>query len=174
MTKEGLIKRLQNPIPHYTMESLKRLASNNNIEVERNITKLELIGILQDANLITKTPGVVDSNIGVRFIGTSIPMIRRQKKPISAREDLMNYIEKLPNKLKYASMSKTTKLVKELQKKMEKAKEENDRLFEGRETDVALKGFTEKYTINGIDGCDGDSFFNSAEDSITKVMRESR
>ena len=101
-------------------------------------------------------------------------MIRRPKNPISAREDLMNYIEKLPNKLKYASMSKTTKLVKELQKKMEKAKEENNRLSEGRETDSALKGFTEKYTINGIGGYDGDSFFNSAEDSITKVMRESR
>ena len=78
MTKEGIIKRLQNPIPHYTMESLKRLASNNNIEVGRNITKLELIGILQDANLITRTPGVVDSNIGVRFIDTSLPMIRKQ------------------------------------------------------------------------------------------------
>ena len=174
MTKEGIIKRLQNPITHYTMESLKRLASNNNIEVGRNITKLELVGILQDANLITRTPGVVDSNIGVRFIDTSLPMIRRQKTPTSAREDLMNYIEKLPNKLKYASMSKTTKFVKELQKKMEKAKEERDRLFEARETDSALRCFTKKYTINGIDGYDGDSFCNSAEDSITKVMRENR
>ena len=67
MTKEGIIKRLQNPVPQYTIESLKRLASNNNIEVGRNITKLELIGLLQDANLITRTPGVVDSNIGVKI-----------------------------------------------------------------------------------------------------------
>ena len=71
----------------------------------------------------------------------------------------MNYIEKLPNKLKYAPMSKTTKLVKELQKKMEKANEEHDRLFEAIETDSALRNFTKAYTINGIDGYDGESLF---------------
>ena len=173
MTKEGIIKRLKNPIPH-TIESLQRLASNNNIEVGRNITKLELIGLLQDANLITRTPGVVDSNIGVRFIDTSLPMIRKQKRPVSAREELMSYLEKLRNKLKYASKSKTTKLLAELQRKMENAKEEHNRLFEAKETNSALRGFTKTYTINGIDGYDGDSFFNSAEDSITKVLRENR
>ena len=142
MTKEGIIKRLKNPIPHYTIESLKGLASNNNIEVGRNITKLELIGLSQDANLITRTPGVVDSNIGVRFIDTSLPMIRKQKTPISAREELMSYLEKLTNKLKYASKSKTTKLLAELQRKIENAKEEHNRLFEAKETNSALRGFT--------------------------------
>ena len=81
-------------------------------------------------------------------------------------------MEKLPNKLKYASMSKKTKLVKELVKKMEKAKEEHDKLFEAIESDSALGNFTKTYTINGIDGYDEDSFLNNAEDSITKVMKE--
>ena len=155
MTKEGIIKRLKNPIPHYTIESLKRVASNNNIEVGRNITKLELIGLLQDANLITRTPGVVDSNIGVRFTYTSLPTIRKRKTPISAREELMNYREKLPNKLKYASKSKTTKLLAELQRKIENAEKECTRLFKAKETNSALRGFTKTYTINGYDG---DSF----------------
>ena len=98
----------------------------------------------------------------------------------------MNYLEKLPNKLKYASMSKTAKLIEEFQKKMKKVKEEHDKLFEAIETDSALRDFTKVYTINGlngidgidcincIDGYNGDSFFNSAEDSITKVLRENR
>ena len=122
--------------------------------------------------MITRTPGVVDSNIGVRFIDTSLPMIRKNKKtPISAWEDVMNYIEKLPNKLKYASMSKTIKLIKELQNKMKKAKEEHDKLFEAIETESALRNCTKAYTINGIDG---ESFLNNAEDSITKILRENR
>ena len=174
MTKEGIIKTLKNPKPHYTIESLKKVASNNNIEVGRNITKLELIGLLQDANLITRTPGVVDSNIGVRFTDTSLPTIRKRKTPISAREELMNYREKLPNKLKYASKSKTTKLLAELQRKIENAEKERTRLFEAKETNSALRGFTKTYTINGIDGYDGDSFLNNAEDTITKVIRKNR
>ena len=95
----------------------------------------------------------------------------------------MNYLETLPSKLKYASMSKTAKLIEEAQKKLEKAKEEHDKLFEAIESDSALRGFTKVYTITGlngidgincIDGYNGDSFCNSAEDSITKVLRENR
>ena len=98
MTKKDIIKRIETPTPaHYTTESLKKLAENNNIPVRRNIKKPDLFRILQDANLITRTPGVVDSNIGVRFIDTSLPMIKKETTPISAREDLINYIEKLPN-----------------------------------------------------------------------------
>ena len=83
-------------------------------------------------------------------------------------------MEKLQNKLKYASMSRTLKLAKELLKKMEKAKEEHDKLFEAIESDSALRDFTKVYTINGIDGYDGESFLYNAEDSITKVLRENR
>ena len=188
MTKKDIINRIVNPAPtHCTIESLKRVAENNNMNVGRNIKKPDLIRILQDANLFTKTPGVVvDSIKGVRFTDTPLPIIRKQKTPISAWEDLMNYLEKLPNKLKYTSMSKTAKLIEELQKKMKKAKEEHDKLFEPIESDSALRDFTKAYTINGlngidgidcincIDGYNGDKFFNSAEDSITKVLRENR
>ena len=57
MTKENIINRLRNPIPHYTIESLKKVAENDNIEVERNVRKPDLIRILPNANLIsTITP----------------------------------------------------------------------------------------------------------------------
>ena len=52
MTNEAIIKRLENPTNYYTVESLKRLARTNNIDVRRNISKPELINILGERNLI--------------------------------------------------------------------------------------------------------------------------
>ena len=46
MTNKAIIQRLENPTDYYTVESLKRLARNNNIDVKRNIKKEELINIL--------------------------------------------------------------------------------------------------------------------------------
>ena len=58
---------------------------------------------------------------------------------------------------------------------MEKrAKEEHDRLLEARETESALRYFAKVYTINGIEGYDGRTFLNDAENSITRVLRENR
>ena len=56
MTNRAIITRLENPTDYYSIESLKRLARNNNIEIKRNIKKPELINILGDRNLITTTP----------------------------------------------------------------------------------------------------------------------
>ena len=56
MTDKAIIQRLENPTNYYTIESLKRLARNNNIDVRRNISKPDLINILGDRNLITTTP----------------------------------------------------------------------------------------------------------------------
>ena len=66
MTDKAIIQRLENPTAYYTVESLKRLARNNNIEVRRNISKPELINILGDRDLITTTPiKAQDSNLWV-------------------------------------------------------------------------------------------------------------
>ena len=102
MTKENIINRLRNPIPHYTIESLKRVAVNNNIEVGRKIKKPDLIKILQNANLIpTTTPdtvAVVDSNIGVKFSDAPLALIKSIKqRTTNAREDLMNYRKYIKN-----------------------------------------------------------------------------
>ena len=43
MTNREIIQRLENPTNYYTVESLKRLARSNNIDVRRNISKPELI-----------------------------------------------------------------------------------------------------------------------------------
>ena len=60
MTKESIITRLKNPTQYYTIEGLKKVAASNNIEVDRNIRKPDLIRILENANLITSTPDTVE------------------------------------------------------------------------------------------------------------------
>ena len=67
MTNREIIQRLENPTDYYTVESLKRLARSNNIDVRRNISKPELIKILGERNLITTTPITAqESNLGFK------------------------------------------------------------------------------------------------------------
>ena len=178
MTKENIINRLRNPIPHYTIENLKRVAVNNNIEVGRNIKKPDLIKILQNANLIPiTTPGVVvDSNIGVKFSDVPLALIKSIKqRTTNAREELINYRKYIKNlKVEFITSRRFKQIQKTLEEKERRAKEEHDRLFEARETESALRYFAKVYTINGIEGYDGRTFLNDAENSITRVLRENR
>ena len=140
MTKENIINRLRNPIPHYTIESLKRVAVNDNIEVGSNIKKPDLINILQNANLIpTTTPDtVVDSNIGVKFSGAPLAIIQSIKRGTTyAREDLKDYIKYIKNlKVGFITSRRLKQIQKTLEEKERRAKEEQDRLFELRKLKV--------------------------------------
>ena len=65
MTNREIIERLEDPTKYYTVESLKRLARNNNIQIPRNISKPDLINVLGERNLITTTPITSqESNLG--------------------------------------------------------------------------------------------------------------
>ena len=90
MTDNAIIERLENPTKYYTIESLKRLARSNNINVRRNISKPDLINILGERNLITTTPiQAQESNLWVEF--KNIPEeLRRvvKKKAQNAMEEL--------------------------------------------------------------------------------------
>ena len=179
MPRKDIIKRIETPTAHYTIENLKRLDEDNNIQVERNIKKPDLIRIFQNANLITTTPDtVVDSNIGVRkFSDTPLELIKsiKQKIPISARKDLENYRKYIKSiKVEYLTSRRLKQIQKTLEAKEKRAKEEHDRLFEAKETESALGNFTKVYAIDGIDGYDGGTFLNDAKDSITRVLRENR
>ena len=46
MPRTDIIQRIQNPIPHYTIEGLKRLAKVNNVPIRRGVNKTELLNIL--------------------------------------------------------------------------------------------------------------------------------
>ena len=135
MTNKEIITRLENPTEHYTIQALKRLARDNNINVRRTISKPELINILGERNLITTTPITAqESNLGVMVSNVPMELIRvAKKKARNAREDLINYKNYIKNlKTAYISSSRLKKLTKTLEKKERQAKEEHERIFTPR------------------------------------------
>ena len=99
MTDKSIIQRLENPTKYYTVESLKRLARSNNIDVRRNISKPDLINILGERNLITTTPiQAQESNLWVEF--KNIPEALRRvakKKARNAKEAVADFKEYIKN-----------------------------------------------------------------------------
>ena len=174
MTKKGIITRLENPTKYYTIESLRKVAEDNNIAIARNIIKPDLIKILEDRNLITSTPITVEeSNLGVMYSDVPIELIRAAiKKARNAREALFNYRNYIKN-LKTESLTsrRLKQILKTLKKRERKAKEEHDRIFTIREGISALKEFAKVYTIDGSDVFDGKTFLHEARGSITGKLR---
>ena len=151
MTNKAIIQRLENPTNYYTVESLKRLARSNNIDVRRNISKPELINILGERNLITTTPITAqESNLGVLASNVPIEIIRKAKKKAqSAKEALENFKEYIKNLKSYnISADRLKKLSKQLERKEKKAKEEKDRIFTPTREASAFKNYTNQYVMN--------------------------
>ena len=151
MTNRAIIQRLENPTNYYTVESLKRLARSNNIDVRRNISKPELINILGERNLITTTPITAqESNLGVLASNVPIEIIRKAKKKAqSAKEALEIFKEYIKNLKSYnISSDRFKKLTKQLERKEKKAKEEKDRIFTPTREASAFKTYTNQYVMN--------------------------
>ena len=177
MTNKAIITRLENPTDYYTVESLKRLARNNNIEVRRNISKPELINILGERNLITTTPITAqESNLGVRVSNVPIELIQVvKKKARNAREALINYKNYIKNlKTGYISSSRLKKLTKTLEKKEREAKEEHDKIFTFRQEISAFDNYINQYVIDGSDIYDGLSFLREAKRSMINLLDSNR
>ena len=177
MTNRAIITRLENPTDYYTVESLKRLARNNNIEVRRNISKPELINILGERNLITTTPITAqESNLGVRVSNVPIELIQAvKKKARNAREALINYKNYIRNlKTNYITSSRLKKITKTLEKKERQAKEEHDKIFTFRQETSAFNNYINQYVIDGSDIYDGLSFLREAKNSLINVLDSNR
>ena len=178
MTNRAIIQRLENPTNYYTVESLKRLARNNNIDVRRNISKPELINILGQRNLITTTPITAqESNLGVAASNVPIELIRKAKKKAqSAKEALENFKEYIKNLKSYnISADRFKKLTKQLERKEKKAKEEHDRIFTPTREASAFKNYTTQYVIyNTIKGYPPLEFLEHAKPAIINIFNSNR
>ena len=177
MTNKDIIRKLENPTDYYTVESLKRLARNNNIEVARNISKPDLIRILGERDLITTTPVTAqESNLGIRASNVPIELIKLvKKKARNARESLINFKNFMKNlKTDYITSSRLKKLTKTLETRERKAREEHDKIFTFRKELSAFNNFTDQYVIDGSDVYDGKSFLMEARDSIINVLEMNR
>ena len=178
MTNKAIIQRLENPTDYYTVESLKRLARNNNIDVRRNISKPDLIKILEERNLITTTPiRAQESNLGVLASNVPIELIRKAKKKAqSAHEALENFKEYIKNLKSYnISADRLKKLTKQLERKEKKAKEEKDRIFTPIREASAFRNYTNQYVIyNTIAAYPVFKFLADAKPAITNIFNSNR
>ena len=177
MTDKAIIQRLENPTAYYTMESLRRLARNNNIDVRRNISKPDLINILGEMGLITTTPiKAQEANLWVTVKNIPETLRRVVKKkarnPREAIADFKNYIKNL-NK-DYITPARLKKLSRQLNKKINRAVEEEKRLFTPVKEKSAFKGFTTQYVIKGNPDYDTTTFLTVAKPWIINIMDKNR
>ena len=177
MTDKAIIQRLENPTDYYTVESLKRLARSNNIDVRRNISKPDLINILGERNLITTTPiKAQESNLWVEF--KNIPETLRKvvkKKARNAKEAVADFKEYIKNlKKDYITPARLKKLSKQLEKKIQKAVEEQKRIFTPIEGKSAFEKFTVQYVIKGDPNYGPIMFLKEARPSMINIMNSNR
>ena len=178
MTNRAIIQRLENPTNYYTVESLKRLARSNNIDVRRNISKTELIKILGERDLITTTPITAqESNLGVLASNVPIELIRKAKKKAqSAKEALEIFKEYIKNLKSYnISSDRLKKLTKQLERKEKKAKEEKDKIFTPTREASAFKNYTNQYVMyNTKANYEPLEFLEYAKPAILNIFNSNR
>ena len=177
MTDRAIIHRLENPTNYYTVESLKRLATNNNLEVRRNISKPELINLLVERDLITTTPiKAQEANLWVSF--KNIPETLRRvvkKKARNAREAVADFRDYIKNLNKdYLTPSRLKKLSRQLEKKINKAEEEEKELFTPVKEKSAFKNFTVQYVIKGEPLYGPNEFLQIAKPYVINIMASNR
>ena len=178
LTNRAIIQRLENPTDYYTVESLKRLARSNNIDVRRNISKPELINILGERNLITTTPITAqESKLGVLSSKVPIDLIRKakKKKAQSAKEALEIFKEYIKNLKGYnISANRLKKLSKQLERKEKKATEEKDKIFTPILEASAFKNYTNQYVMYNTANYEPIEFLAYAKPTILNIFKSNR
>ena len=178
MTNRAIIQRLEDPTKYYTVESLKRLARNNNIQIPRNISKPDLINVLGERNLITTTPITSqDSNLGV--VGSKVPIALIQKAKRKAQdplEDLENYKDYIKNVKNYnLDADRLKKLTKQLEKKEKKAKDELNKIFTPIREASAFRNYTNQYVMTNTNlGLGPEKFLKHAKPPIINIFNSNR
>ena len=151
MTNRAIIQRLEDPTKYYTVESLKRLARNNNIQIPRNISKPDLINVLGERNLITTTPITSqESNLGVTASKVPIALIQKAKRKardsLEALEIFKDYIKSI--KSYNLDADRLKKLTKQLEKKEKKVKDELNKIFTPIREASAFRSYTNQYVMS--------------------------
>ena len=177
MTDRAIIQRLENPTNYYTVESLKRLATNNNLEVPRNISKPNLINLLVERDLITTTPiKAQEANlwVTVKNIPESLKRVFK-KKARNAREAVADFKDYIKNLSKdYITPSRLKKLSKQLKKKINKIAEEEEKLFKPIKEKSAFNNFAVQYVIKGSPDYDTTTFLTVAKPFLINIMDKNR
>ena len=178
MTNREIIQRLEDPTKYYTVESLKRLARNNNIQIPRNISKPDLINVLGERNLITTTPITSqDSNLWVRASKVPIALIQKAKrKARDSLEALENFKEYIKNIKSYnLDADRLKKLTKQLEKKEKKVKDELNKIFTPIREASAFRSYTNQYVMSNSNlGLGPKEFLEYAKPPIINIFNSNR
>ena len=176
-TRKEIIERLENPIKYQNKTTLLSIAKDNNVEVLPNISKKDLANLLIERGLITDTPiKAQDVNlfVSVKNIPDSLRRVVKKKarNPREAIADFKDYIRNL-NKY-YITPSRLKKLSQQLKKKINKAVEEEKRLFKPVKEKSAFKGFASQYVIKGSPDYDTTTFLTIAKPWVINIMDTNR
>ena len=178
MTNREIIERLEDPTKYYTVESLKRLARNNNIQIPRNISKPDLINVLGERNLITTTPITSqESNLGVTASKVPIALIQKakikDKDPIKALKNFKEYIKKI--KSYNLDSDRLKKLNKQLEKKEKKVKDELNKIFTPIREASAFRNYTNQYVMSNNNlGLGPKEFLEYGKPPIINIFNSNR
>ena len=109
MPRKDIIQRIQNPIPHYTIEGLKRLAKVNNVPIRRGANKTELLNILEERGIIREHRDLEITNLGVEQQIEPLEQIKelRKKPPTTKRVALQKYQSYIKNIKRLFNCKKT-------------------------------------------------------------------
>ena len=178
MTNRAIIQRLENPTKYYTVESLKRLARNNQINIPRNISKPDLINILGERNLITTTPITSqESNLGVAASKVPIALIEKAKRKFQdPLKDLENFKKYIKNIKSYnLDADRLNKLTKQLEKKEKKVNDEINKTFTPVREASAFRSYTNQYVMTNKNlGLDPVKFLEYAKPPIINIFNSNR
>ena len=178
MTNRAIIQRLENPTKYYTVESLKRLARNNQIDIPRNISKPDLINILGERNLITTTPITSqESNLGVSASKVPIALIEKAKRKFQdPLKDLENFKKYIKNIKSYnLDADRLNKLTKQLEKKEKKVNDELNKTFTPVREASAFRSYTNQYVMTNKNlGLGPNKFLEYAKPPIINIFNSNR
>ena len=180
ISSERIIKKLQNPRAFYTVNSLKQLLKNNNIQTRGINDKPTLINLAEERGLIAKPikPEEIQEEANLWVSVKNIPEALKKfvkKKPRNAREAVAYFREYIKNLNKdYITPSRLEKLEKQLKKKIKKAEEEEERLFTPIKEKSAFKDYVAQYVIKGNPKYGPFEFLEIAKPHIINIMDKNR
>ena len=179
ITTEKAIKRLENPGAFYTVNSLKELLKNNNVNIKGINNKQTLINLAEERGLITKPikpEEIKETNlwVTVKNIPEELKRVTKKKarNPREAIEDFKDYIKNL-NK-DYITPARLERLKKQLERKIKKAEEEEERLFTPIKEKSAFKNYVMQYIIKGNPEYGPFEFLEIAKPHIINIMDKNR
>ena len=181
ITGKRIIERLKNPHAFYTVNSLKELLKNNNVDTRGIKDKPTLINLAEERGLIAKPikPEEIQKEINLWVSVKNIPEALRRvakKKARNAREAVADFKEYIKNLNKdYLTPSRLKKLSQQLEKKINKAVEEEKRLFTPIEEKSALNKNVVDYVIKGDPSYGPPSeFLHIAKPHVINIMASNR